>query len=243
MEIGRLEALNWGDIQGAYGPATEVPQLLLSARGGDSDAWFELWGTVWHQGTVYEVSPVVVPYLVDMACDECCPPAARSQAGLLLASITGANSFVLPDSPRTMRQAKWLADGAKPVSARDLAEESRRATEAHASLLARATLRAPVQVRAALVAAMAAAAAGLTSEELGEVVQVLPNEDPRLAGALRLVVALAEGNVTLNQIGAVSTLDAEAHDYLQAIGDLPVRVQAVEIVRELCERVVDADGL
>ncbi len=243
VDLARLDALNWGDIQAAYGPATDVPNLLRAASAGDNDAWFELWGTVWHQGTVYEVSPLVVPYMVDVACDESCPPTVRSQAGLLLASIAAANSYVLSGEPLTMRPAKWLAEGVGAVSSRDLAAESRGAVEAHASRLARAMRRAPVQVRAALLAAIAGAASALTLEELAEAVDALPNEDLRLAGALRLVMALAEGNVTLSQVEEISRLDGEVHDYLHAIGDWPVPVQAVEIVRELCERVVSADAL
>ena len=56
----------------------------------------ELWGTVWHQGIVYECTSVVVPFLVRLAIDPSGDDASRSQVAFLLASIAGANSFVFP---------------------------------------------------------------------------------------------------------------------------------------------------
>lgn len=68
---GALATVDWSGIDHAYGPAIEVPCLLLAvAVGGDDarrEAWWELWGNVHHQGTVYEATVPVVPFIDEVA--------------------------------------------------------------------------------------------------------------------------------------------------------------------------------
>ena len=66
-----LEHVPWPELQHAYGTAEDVPGLIrdLAAGGQElSDAALEeLFGNIWHQGTVYESTSHAVPYLVEVA--------------------------------------------------------------------------------------------------------------------------------------------------------------------------------
>lgn len=65
-----LQTIHWQDLHHAYGTAGDVPDLLKGLLSGDEDArkesLYELCGTIWHQGTVYEASAFAVPYLLEM---------------------------------------------------------------------------------------------------------------------------------------------------------------------------------
>ncbi len=61
------ERADWSALQGCYGPATLVPDLIrqLDSPIPDerSEAIDELWSWLCHQGTVYEASAVATPLL------------------------------------------------------------------------------------------------------------------------------------------------------------------------------------
>lgn len=63
----RLRAVDWSHLEHAYGPADDVPALLLAVMvGADdvrADAWWELWANVHHQGTVYSATTPTVPFV------------------------------------------------------------------------------------------------------------------------------------------------------------------------------------
>lgn len=66
-----LAEVPWAQLHDAYGPADDVPAQLLAVAVAPADvralAWFELWGDVHHQGTVYEATVPAVPFLVEVA--------------------------------------------------------------------------------------------------------------------------------------------------------------------------------
>ena len=85
--LDRLSEVNWSSLQHAYGPAEDVPDLLralvepataspsLRAEATrarrevrDHVQWL-LWGNVFHQGSRYEVTASVVPFLVEILRD------------------------------------------------------------------------------------------------------------------------------------------------------------------------------
>jgi hypothetical protein len=63
----------WQHLRHAYGPATDIPELLARARtdtrrGYTPDStWFSLWSALCHQGDTYSASYAAVPYLVGLA--------------------------------------------------------------------------------------------------------------------------------------------------------------------------------
>lgn len=121
-----LGQVPWQQLQHAYGPATDVPGLLRKvASGGDSEreqALRELWGNVWHQGTVYEASAPVVPYLSELARADNLPTQIRASLLLLIGSIAGGSSYLdvhasLVRAGLTDEEQKQLAQELKWVRA------------------------------------------------------------------------------------------------------------------------------
>ena len=62
-----LDEINWSQLHHAYGEASDVPilihQLLSSDKVVVDKAIYELFGNIWHQGTIYEASSYAVPFL------------------------------------------------------------------------------------------------------------------------------------------------------------------------------------
>jgi len=65
-----LETVPWADLQHAYGPATDVPDLLRELLDPDpgvrSNTLRTLYSNVFHQGTRFPAAPYVVPFLIEM---------------------------------------------------------------------------------------------------------------------------------------------------------------------------------
>lgn len=65
-----LDTVDWENLRHAYGSAHDVPQLLYELTSPDSDvrdnAWGELYGNLWHQGTIYEATSYAVPFLLQL---------------------------------------------------------------------------------------------------------------------------------------------------------------------------------
>ena len=105
--LGQVSAVEWGAVHHAYGPATDVPGQLAAVIVGDDetrdDAWWNLWGNIHHQGTIYEATAPAVPILLALAAWREHPD--RAQALLMLREITAA--------PGELRSA--VAAGAAPI--------------------------------------------------------------------------------------------------------------------------------
>jgi len=65
-----LDTVDWSSLRHAYGEATDVPALLRALLSVDSkareEAVYELFGNIWHQGTVYSASAAAVPFLYEL---------------------------------------------------------------------------------------------------------------------------------------------------------------------------------
>jgi hypothetical protein len=93
-----LDRVNWATVDHAYGPATDVPRQLRTLASGDETsrkaALWELWGNIWHQGTVYEATAYAVPFLARIARSADLDPERRSQVVLILAKIANGTSYL-----------------------------------------------------------------------------------------------------------------------------------------------------
>jgi hypothetical protein len=96
-DVDALDQIPWKDLTHAYGSAADVPDLLRLLRtaspdlqGEDSPLW-QLFGNIWHQGTVYEATSYAVPFLIDLAVDRRTP----DRVGILslLAEIANGRSY------------------------------------------------------------------------------------------------------------------------------------------------------
>jgi hypothetical protein len=65
-----IDRVPWSKIEHAYGPATDVPDLIRALTSQDekvrNQAWSELHGNLWHQGTIYEATAHVVPVFLEL---------------------------------------------------------------------------------------------------------------------------------------------------------------------------------
>jgi len=61
-----LDDVAWDRLGHAYGPATDVPDLLRAVADGDVAAMTELFATVVHSGTVYAGTVPAVPFLIEL---------------------------------------------------------------------------------------------------------------------------------------------------------------------------------
>jgi hypothetical protein len=64
-----LDSPRWSDLNHAYGPASDIPALLLQLddlpeSSGHDEPWFTLWSALTHQGDVYSASFAAVPHVV-----------------------------------------------------------------------------------------------------------------------------------------------------------------------------------
>jgi hypothetical protein len=55
-----IDSVPWPRIEHAFGPATDVPDLIRGLSSLDvsvrNDAWSKLRGNIWHQGTIDEAT-------------------------------------------------------------------------------------------------------------------------------------------------------------------------------------------
>lgn len=69
--LAGLDSHPWSSFSHAYGPADDLPDLLRALTGPDPDAageaLSELYGSVLHQGTVYDASAEAAPFLARIA--------------------------------------------------------------------------------------------------------------------------------------------------------------------------------
>src|SRR5689334_942328 len=65
-----LDKINWSQLHHAYGKASDVPILirkLLSQDQNERDEVLEdLFSNIWHQGTIWEASSYVIPFLWEL---------------------------------------------------------------------------------------------------------------------------------------------------------------------------------
>ena len=87
-----IHSIPWADLKHAYGYASDVPHLLMNLVHEEADkrqaALYELFGNIWHQGTVYEATSYAVPYLAKLLKAPQTPD-RESLAGLFAAIANG----------------------------------------------------------------------------------------------------------------------------------------------------------
>lgn len=89
-----IDEIDWQSLHDCYGPATDVPALLRAVLSSVEDhrnfAIELLDQTVWHQGTIYEVTSYVVPFLQKMLLLPQTPD--KDTVAVLIASYVTGNS-------------------------------------------------------------------------------------------------------------------------------------------------------
>ncbi len=94
--LDRINTIPWKDLSHAYGAASDVPDLLKSLTSTDEkvcqEAIYELFGNIWHQGTVYEATFYAIPFLVELLNDT--KVICKSEISSLLAAIAKGNGYL-----------------------------------------------------------------------------------------------------------------------------------------------------
>jgi hypothetical protein len=93
--LSDLSDIAWRDMTHAYGRASDVPGLLRALVSGDQTkrdkAFHELFGNIWHQGTVYEATVHALPFLIRLLADPDCED--RDSMAQLVASILAGQGY------------------------------------------------------------------------------------------------------------------------------------------------------
>ena len=230
-----VEKVDWASHHGAYGSAAQVPDLLKAVAKGDTAPWQDLWGIVCHQGTVYDVSPVVVPYLVEFVTNEECNEGTRLQAAFLLASLASADTFVLPDQP-TAVFAAWVRSPDGPVPTREIVAECVAAVASRSTALGEALGSSSVPVQGGIVAALGAVGPSVSAEAAEALRKLRDHEHELLQLATGISLDLIEGRSTAEKVKKAAEADEEIEELFEADYDAPENVRAIRIVYELGAR-------
>jgi hypothetical protein len=90
-----LDAIDWGSVEHAYGPAIDVPDLLRALRSDSREereaAFGALFGNIVHQGTVYAATPLSVPFIIELLSAP--DPLDAEYLVLLLAAIAEGRGY------------------------------------------------------------------------------------------------------------------------------------------------------
>lgn len=65
-----LDSPRWAELKHAYGPASDIPELLrqldtFPSSDGTAEPWYSLWSALAHQGDVYSATFAAVPHVVE----------------------------------------------------------------------------------------------------------------------------------------------------------------------------------
>jgi len=92
-----IASVAWGEHEHAYGSASDVENQLIALVVGDGatrkSAWWNLWGNVHHQGTLYSATVPAVPILGDLSRWRAFPD--RVESLLFLAEVANAPGVVV----------------------------------------------------------------------------------------------------------------------------------------------------
>ena len=97
--LERLHNVDWSALTHAYGPAADVPELIRALAASDrqarKDAYWELYGNIFHQGTRYPATAPAVPFLLELL--GCAGTPDRHELLLLLTHLVTGQFSVAAD--------------------------------------------------------------------------------------------------------------------------------------------------
>ncbi|MGY0060995.1 HEAT repeat domain-containing protein [Streptomyces sp. LZ34] len=187
-----IEDVDWASLKHAYGAATDVPGLLGALRSADAEdrngAFYDMYGSLCHQGSVYEATAAAVPFLVDILLEPGYPD--RQDLLSFLGDVchggdTGHAAALAVMAVQVPRLTPLLRDGDAGVRFRVLWALSSAELREAADDVARLTADPEPSVRAGAWLALGEMDAGRLSADCGEA------DGGEADGAVRLAWALA----------------------------------------------------
>jgi hypothetical protein len=112
--LKNLDKVDWSNLAHAYGTAEDVPGLLRSLASTDeeerSNAIYDLYGSIWHQGTVYAATVYAVPFLLELL--ESPKVEGKNEILVLLAHLARGTSYHdvhqhLPMMAEKAKEPEW----------------------------------------------------------------------------------------------------------------------------------------
>lgn len=118
--VRALGAVPWERVHHAYGPARDVSVHLYAATLGTAEtraaAWWELWGNVHHQSTVYEATVHAVPFVAAMAGDPKHPDRVQALSFLREVAIgSGEHAPAVREAVRPLAESLLSRAQAEPA--------------------------------------------------------------------------------------------------------------------------------
>ena len=105
-----LDDPDWSELDHAYGPAADIPDLLRRLRDFPAHAdytaepYFSLWNSLCHQASIYTASFAAVPHIVEACRDE--PEIAHWSAAQLVVCIEISRlRLIMPESFKRFEKA------------------------------------------------------------------------------------------------------------------------------------------
>ncbi len=195
LMLDGLTTIDWDTLSHAYGDADDVPGVLQSLLSTDVSecerSISELYGSIWHQGTVYAATAKAVPFLYELLTSP--GVLCKSNIAHLLACIADGQGYLEVHAVGNVGESTWREIlGKKGKSLEDeLAREAavidsvRRAVSPGLPYLVPFLLESEPEIRRAVAAALGrypehsanslpalkAAAASETDEEVCEALQ------------------------------------------------------------------------
>ncbi len=96
-----LDTVDWANYKHAYGAADDVPDLLRGLVSSNEEerkeSLYELYGNIWHQGTIYAATVQALPFLIEIL--ENVPAEQREDIADLVARIIAGDGYWLVHAP------------------------------------------------------------------------------------------------------------------------------------------------
>jgi hypothetical protein len=113
--LSGLDHVDWAGLHHAYGPADDVPALLRALLSGEAEdrgrAQYELTGNVYHQGTRWQASSHVIPFLTALVDHRETPDRSGVLALLRAVALGDRDDTALPfDARREFGAAEVVTD-------------------------------------------------------------------------------------------------------------------------------------
>jgi hypothetical protein len=94
--LEKLDQVEWSKLSHAYGFADDVPALIRDLASSNpkvrQNAMHELYGNIWHQGTVYEATAYAVPFLAELLNSD--KVTDKNQILLFLSALANGHSYL-----------------------------------------------------------------------------------------------------------------------------------------------------
>ena len=124
-----LDTIDWASLQGCYGPATDVPHLLRAMLSPVAEiraaARADFVSMVWHQGSIYEASPIVIPFLFELI--ENPQVENKTELAIILALLADSVPYLEGERTDAKNEEMWRLSFAK--EGKDFDREARREVE------------------------------------------------------------------------------------------------------------------